>query len=243
MIGGSATLRKASPGRAEQNTTGQFAKGDQKMKSIKVAELVLDYDFYPRPGTDPSYVTELTEALRSGVELPSILYDTKTKKVVDGFHRVKAKKRLDGDNAEIMAIGKTYRTEADLFKDVMEYNSTHGKRLTPFDRTRCMIIGDRLKMSTETIASALHVTKNRLVGLETTKIGKGNSGLRVALKESIKHMAGKKLTKEQIEANNQLSGMRQIFYVNQLITLIENDLLDKSDDKLMKRLKHLKRLI
>jgi len=56
-------------------------------------------------------------------------------------------------------------------------------------------------------------------------------------------MAGKELTPEQAEANRRLSGMEQLFYVNQLILLIENDLLDRSNEKLLAGLARLRELL
>ena len=56
-------------------------------------------------------------------------------------------------------------------------------------------------------------------------------------------MAGKKLSKPQEAANRKLSGMNQVFYVNQLITLIEADLLDKENDELLAKLQQLQVLL
>jgi hypothetical protein len=65
----------------------------------------------------------------------------------------------------------------------------------------------------------------------------------IALKQTIRHMAGENLTAEQVAANDKLSGMNQMFYVNQLVTLIENALLDTGNAELMARLQHLADLI
>jgi len=67
--------------------------------------------------------------------------------------------------------------------------------------------------------------------------------LTVPLKQTIRHMRGRNLTKEQSAANDKLSGMNQSFYVNQLITLIESKLLDSEDEQLFERLKHLHGLL
>ena len=63
------------------------------------------------------------------------------------------------------------------------------------------------------------------------------------IKQTIKHMAGKRLTKKQYEANEKLSGMNQSFYANQIITLIESDLLDVKNEKLIATLVRLRDLL
>ena len=65
----------------------------------------------------------------------------------------------------------------------------------------------------------------------------------VPLKHTIRHMAGKKLTKKQAVANKRLGGMNQMFYVNQVITLIDSDLLDTDNVELMKRIETLAQLL
>jgi hypothetical protein len=47
-------------------------------------------------------------------------------------------------------------------------------------------------------------------------------------------MRGKKLTAAQVDANTRLDGMRPIYHMNQLITLIANDLIDWNDPTVAK---------
>lgn len=64
----------------------------------------------------------------------------------------------------------------------------------------------------------------------------------VPLKKTIQHMAGKTLTTGQQKANEKLSGMNQSFYVNQVILLIENGLIDEKEN-LYERLRILQKLL
>jgi hypothetical protein len=57
------------------------------------------------------------------------------------------------------------------------------------------------------------------------------------IKRTIAWKAGSKLTKGQVDANRQLSGMNQQFYVNQILLLMDNDLIDPSDLLMLERLK------
>lgn len=61
----------------------------------------------------------------------------------------------------------------------------------------------------------------------------------IPLKRTIRHMSGHQLSQAQANANAKLSGMEQLFYVNQLLTLIENELIDRSNPQLMAALDRL----
>lgn len=205
------------------------------MRQMKACELVLDYDLYPRNSIDAHNVSNLKEALLAGAEIPAVIIDKKSKRVVDGFHRVKAHLQAYGEDASLDVIEKTYRSDSELFLDAMRYNSSHGAKLDSHDRTRCVLIAERLTISKDDIAGALHMTVDRLATLRvdrTATFGK----LTIPLKRTLRHMHGSKLTSRQVEGNKKLSGMNQQFYVNQVIELIEADLLDESDSKLFERL-------
>lgn len=63
------------------------------------------------------------------------------------------------------------------------------------------------------------------------------------LKNTVRHLAGKVLTTKQVDGNVKAGGMNQLFYVNQIVNLLENDLLDFSNMKLIDRLQYLKELL
>ena len=211
------------------------------MKRMKAASLILDYTLYPRNNVDATHVRHLVQALEAGSELPPVVIDKKTKRVVDGFHRVKAHLKYGGDDAEIEVIEKNYKDDATLFTDSMRYNAAHGVKLDSCDRTHCLIVAETLGLTMDTVAGVLNIPIERLGELKanTAKSGK----LTIPLKRTVRHKSGQNLTKRQVQANDKLSGMNQQFYVNQLIELIESDLLDTSDDKLMAQLATLAALL
>lgn len=213
------------------------------MKTMKAAELVLDFDLYPRNNVDTSNVRAMVDALAAGVELPPVIIDRKSKRVIDGFHRTKAALRFHGDDAEIVVIEKNYATEAAMFLDAMKYNASHGARLDSADRARCTIIAERLSIPTEAVAGALHTSVDKIGALRTDRTARDCSGMTIPLKSTIRHMAGKKLTKRQEETNTRSSGMNQVFYVNQVIDLIEAKLLNMEDEGLMERMRVLHGLL
>ena len=213
------------------------------MRKMKAAELVLDFDLYPRNNVDSHNVRCMVDAMEAGAEMPPVVIDKKSKRVVDGFHRVRAALRTGGEDAEIDVIEKQYKNEAAIFLDAMKYNGTHGARLDPCDRTRCTIIAQRLRISLDDVAGALNMPVDKLGKLAVNRTAHGAGGLAIPLKRTNQHMAGKKLNKTQQEANQRSSGMQQVFYVNQVIDLIEAKLLDQQDENLLLRLRHLSELL
>ena len=209
---------------------------------IKASELVEDFDLYPRGDVDGTHVLSLAQAIEAGVELPPIIACKKTKRIVDGFHRRRAFLKLYGEDAEVPVVFKTYRNDGELYAEAMAANAAHGRRLTPVDFSRATTRARALGLSDATIARCLNLTVERVCDLVAARTAKC-SGLSVPLKQTIRHMAGKTLTKSQSDANDRLSGMNQVFYVNQIITLIESDLLDKENENLIYRLRVLSNLL
>jgi hypothetical protein len=139
-----------------------------------------------------------------------------------------------------------YPRASAMFLDAMALNAGHGRTMSNFDRAHCVILATKHKLMPEQVATALAISVEKVGELSSDRTGKlksisGNG--RIPLKRTIHHMAGQTLTKTQAEAQDKLGGMDQMFYVNQLLILIENDMLDRDNDRLMKGLKRLADLI
>ena len=212
------------------------------MKKYALSELVFDYEIYPRGSVDSHHVGEIAEAIRAGAAMPPLVIDKKSKRIVDGFHRGKAYIREFDENHEVECIEKDYKNDKDLFLDSMRYNAAHGRALTQHDKVHCLLLAEKLKISTEMVAQALHITTDRIGQLRVSRIGRIGTKP-VALKQTIRHMGGRELTAGQVAANDKLGGMNTLFYVNQLITLIENDLIDPENEDLANGLEKLHGLL
>lgn len=213
-----------------------------RMNTLTVGELVEDFDLYPRDQVNSYHVSELVDVLRTETELPPIVIDKKTKVVVDGFHRRRAYIRLFGEAHEVDVVEKSYKTKAELFSDAVKYNASHGLRFDSHDRTTAILKGERLGVDIEQLGKMFCLEVDKLAALRNTRTAKATGGL-TPLKATIRHKAGSRLTTKQEEANEKLSGMNQVFYVNQVITLIESDLIDTENAVLMERLSVLKGLL
>jgi len=214
----------------------------QTTTKIKASKLVLDYDIYPRQDVQSYNVHLMVEALESGAVLPSIIVDKKSKRVVDGFHRVRAYRRLFGPDAEIPCILKEYVSDDDMFAEAMALNSTHGRNLTPYDRARCLARAEELKMDVAVVAKALNMTVETLGRLKTERLGYFQAKP-IVLKRTTAHLAGEELTEEQFAYNRQAGGMQPTFYINQVIAMLEAEAVDWEDEKAVRGLKRLRELL
>lgn len=190
------------------------------------------------------HVRQLAEALSSGAVFPPIVVERKSSRVVDGFHRVEALRRVRGREALVEAVEKDYRNEAELVLDAMRLNARHGSRLSPYDQLRCVEIASRLSIDGSRLAQALSVSPDYVGELSARRMG-SELGTRapVPLKRTIQHMRGRALTPAQMAVNKKLGGQSQSFYANQLVLLLENDLLDRSDARLLELIARLKELL
>ncbi len=230
------------------------------MKPIKAGKFVFDFSIYPRASVDEQHVNYLVEALRSGAELPPVIAEERTYRLVDGWHRVRAYIKFYGPEHPIECILKRYSSDGDLLMDAIRYNATHGRRMSTFDRAHAAIAGEGKGVVRAKIAEAMAVTVEYLDKILVDRLSPGkiqskriqapngspvapSIGTRIALKNTIRWKAGQELTENQWAINKKLGGMHQLFYVNQLVMLIEADLLDKSNEPLLEKLVHLKGLL
>ena len=217
-----------------------------KTTRLKVGELILDMELYPRGEIDGTRIGHLRDALNAGESLDPITADKTSKKVSDGFHRTKLYLRDFGGDYKVDVFLKDYATEAELLTDAARLNARHGKPLNRHDKVRCLLLAEKLGVPADEMAAALSMTVDAAGELRTERVGKLKTNGReadVPLKRTFRHLAGKRLTKGQAEANRRSSGMNAVFYVNQVIDMLENDLLDPEDDRVIQRLTTLKELL
>lgn len=189
------------------------------MPKSKLIDLILDYEMYPRNDVSSAHVSSLFDAILAGETIPPVIADRKSKRVVDGFHRIAAHKRLG--LKEIEVVWRDYKSDADMFADAVRMNSAHGRPFDSFDKQRAIQRLIAFKVSAEEITRLVHVTAARVE--EYVKgWGENSSGQPIVLKRGLLHQfSSKRLTKKQVELNDSYSGMQPAFHANQLVKLLE----------------------
>lgn len=208
------------------------------MPLVTFSELKFDWDHYPRNNKDATWIGYLAEAIEAGSELPPIIVCKKTKRVVEGWHRAWAHHRVYGDEAKIRVEYREYDNDQEFFIDATRLNGLHGMRLDRHDRVHCATIAQRLGIDPAEIAAALNMRLKAFTDLcadRSAYAGRKRKEV-VPLKATTRHLSGAILTKRQIEGNRRAGGMKQSYFVNQVINLLECNILNENDERLLERL-------
>lgn len=214
-----------------------------KTKTLKASELIEDFGIYPRNCVWEGHVSDLAESIRAGAALPPIVADSKTLRIIDGFHRRRGHIKVSGPDAPIEVMLVDYANDAAMVADAITRNAHHGRRLTTADIARCAELAKKFKISREKLAGLLEVTRDRLGDITVKRMARGSDGKTpVVLRRAQSHLSGKNLTKEQEEVVTHVGGHTALHHVNTLIKLIESRSLP-DDDKLFDRMRKLHELL
>jgi hypothetical protein len=197
------------------------------MAKLAIDKIVLDLTLYPRSGISEFNVSRLLAALKSGARLPPLIVERRTHRLVDGRHRLEAYKRAKLKTIEVAE--KVYTNDADLFADAVRCNVGHGEPLDHFSIRNAIIRLTEYGYTRDAITEVVRMPADRLEKIERGFAIEASSGKPLALKGGLSHLAGQRLTPDQVQANRSHSGGKAIFYVRQLISLMQNDLVPPSE--------------
>ena len=214
----------------------------ERVSNVRLATLVFDFNIYPRHQIDNYHVKELCDSLVVGIVPPPIIVERQTKRVIDGFHRTAAYRKVYGLDARIPAIVKEWPDEASMMLEIVASNSTHGRSLTPQDRVRCIALLEEKGLEPEQMATALCMTPDKIAEMKATRIAQYNMEA-VVLKRSAAHLAGQDLSIDEMEYNKKAGGLNQTFYVNQVIAMLEKDTVNWDNNILVGALRKLSDLL
>ena len=212
-------------------------------KKIRLSDLVCDFDMYPRASVDSVHVRAIRDAIEAGEQVPPIITDEESKRVVDGFHRYRAWRRVLGSDGEVEVEIRSYDSEADLFADAVRLNARHGRPFAPYDRARSIARAVELGMTTEKIAECIGLRVDRVKEITMERTSTAPNGSKVVIKNTLRHLRGKRLTKAQQQANGRAGGMAPLFYVNQVTNLVENGAMDLENEAVVVALGQLRDML
>lgn len=206
---------------------------------ITLAEMIEDFDIYPRMRVDGSHVARLAAALEAGETLPNIVIDAATKRIVDGFHRRRAMLRLYDPSRAVEVDARSYKSPKEMYLDALRLNSRHGKGITGVEQTAAILRGQAMRISVTELADSMALKPERVQVIVANKTGtiRGTEE-RVPLKRCVAHL--KKLTRQQAQAMPSLPGQPQILLLKQLNLLIETAALRLDDEAVREELRRLK---
>lgn len=204
--------------------------------TMKREAIRVDEDLYPRFSQDDSIKSAYAEAMRAGAEFPPVVVDQHGR-LIDGVHRLGA---YDINGVKVIPVERVkVKDDLDLFRRAMTANAHHGRRYTSIDYAHIVLKGRKLGLADEEIAPLVYVTPGFLEDVTRDWFALNTKKEQVAIKRTIKHMKGRKLTDDQVAANQRLGGMQPGFYINQIMLLMDNDLIDTENPKIMEKLREL----
>jgi len=193
---------------------------------VKIETIVFDPLVYPRKDLSPYNVLRLAQAIEAGATVPPITIESDTKRLVDGWHRLNAFKRLGLESID--ATVKKYASDAELFADAVRLNISHGEHLDQYSVRNAII---RLQQYGLQRAEISEIVRLPIAKIE--KIERGfaisDTGRPVALKSGMEHFRGETLKPEQQQMNRDYSGPKAVFHARLLSQMIESDSWPRSD--------------
>lgn len=198
-------------------------------KTMPAAQLVLDYNFYPRQHIDESNVRAIRASVLAGEKLPAVVADAGSLRVIDGFHRVTQALRADAQ-ATIVVDLLDYANEQEMFLDAVRRNSRHGARLTSYDQARVVSIAEDWKITKEKLAEAMAIPLGRVGEIRLSRIANSRDGRKLQVKRPFRNLAGTVLTDAQENANRRSSGWPASFHADQIVILLDAEQIDLEEE-------------
>jgi len=135
---------------------------NDQTKKISLSLLIMDYDIYPRHKISSYHVNELSQSIQGGAKFPPIAWDKNSKKILDGFHRVSAYKRIYGLEYEVEGFEIDCKDKSEMIIRGFEYNDKHGLRLSAWDKARFISIARANSISEELIIKTMNTPVKRI---------------------------------------------------------------------------------
>ena len=200
-----------------------------RIEVVPIADLVLDWSLYVRHEVDAVQITRLMDALAAGNELPPIIVDRKSRRVVDGVHRYTATHRTQGDGATIAVIRRTYADETALILEAIALNSRHGVPMESIDQRHCIQLATQWKVPLDRLAVAMAMPLDRLEVMRRDSFATGPDGLVILKVPTRSKFKGGKMTRRQVAVNDKLLGMQPTYYPNITAAMLEEEMFDLGD--------------
>lgn len=155
-----------------------------KIQVFKIEELILDPKLYPRMKVGFLTAYQYSQAMKAGAVFPPIivgLYKGK-KYVVDGWHRVEAKKLLGEEY--IQGIAKKYSSWKEMFVEAVKLNSKHGRPLSVQEKAKIIHKLSKMGFKPQEISEIVHVPVDKIERFKARVII-GPNGKPVYLKSTL----------------------------------------------------------
>lgn len=215
-------------------------------QKIEISDIVFDKEIYPRTSYHWQTSYDYSESIKAGAKFPPItLALFKGKKfLIDGKHRLEAYKILKIKQINAIIIIGLNRKQ--MFVRAIESNIAHGKVLSPYEKRNIILRLRNYNYNPKEISEIIQITSDKLEKFIGTRLINSITGEEI-VKSPLSHLAGGDFSPEEIVAieksQKMMSYKDQIYLLIQLKNILQNKLLDIHDEKVMKLIKEIKKLL
>lgn len=232
-----------------------------KMK-VNLTDITFDEDLYPRSQYDWKTAYDYSQSMRVGAKFPPIVLAVfEGKKIlVDGKHRIEASKLLK--KKEIEAIIHVGWTKKQIFLEAIKLNIAHGRGLSPYEKRRLALKLTQMEIGKQGICEIIQVPIDKIDNFVAQRLINSVTGEEInsaehekkmnefgqaILKSGFKHLAGTNINEFDVldieEAQKGFNMSSQVELLSQVVKILERDLFDKTNPKVVKLLSTIKSLL
>lgn len=211
----------------------------------RIDELKVDEGSYPRANVDWQVTLRYAQAMSQGAVFPEIeiAIINGEKYVVDGVHRKDARLR-NGEEFIACRHNKNVKNLDDLYLVAVSRNVGHGKSFSQHERRRIILRLQDMKVAKATISALVGIPLDKMEQFIGSKFTHAISGQEIILKKPIEHLSKQVEVADDIEQiQASYTGTSITLKLDNLISMIENGLIDLNDESVMFRLKLLRTLL
>ena len=211
---------------------------------IKINSIHFNEEKYPRMGWSWNISWGYAKAMKAGANFPPIEVAKIRGKfhLLDGRHRIESFK-MNGEEYISAVIYHNFKNLDEVFIEAVKKNMTHGRPLTPADKAKIILKLKDLKYSTKDICNLVRVPITDLKSFVAKKITYSTSGKEIVIKKPVGHLSGEVVPDFLEDIQKGFSGQTQISVLDEMINLLEGDLIDVNNKRILRRLTKIKRLI
>lgn len=205
--------------------------------TMNIADIILDYNIYPRHEVEQLRVNEYCNSLKAGAKFPPVIICSDTKRVADGFHRVSMYKKCKVEEIEVEKV--KFNDEPELIWWSINWNAQHGLKLTRYDQTRCLNIGREYGLSDDRIAQALCMTVDKIYSMEKARVRiNEDTGKPVEVKKVIANITTTTVSQKQVDVQKPFNAMGADYQIKRAIDVLKHNLLpyNETTSELVKEL-------
>lgn len=193
---------------------------------VKIMNLKIDEKLVKLRHVNPVFVSRYRQAYRNDAQLPLIVVQKGTNRIVSGNHRFSALKLEYGEDHEIEVIERVYKTELEILKEFTRENATHGNALDDFSKKKLTFALLEQGATPEDVASLFNISVRRveLLGEGLIQVDIGGE----IIYKPVKHgFEPEKIIKESEwdEHNGSDRGLTVVQQSTQLIRWLKKDLI------------------